>query len=386
MKPNVAALIIFTLLSLTACMESNRGRSQCGTDLTYVTNRFTQGEQATRHASEYQASLTMGSDEFLVNAIIDTASASLVINKKHFDSGFDSVIGKKSFVFDNGYEKAPAVLAKDSVDVACIDNFAARFALAAQESSAENYMGLAYNDPEQHPHEKYTPPFFSQLVAQQGLDDVFSLSLCGTRGRSWVLLGGIDDKMDGLIGNFIPIIEKTAYVVPALTIRRSDNKQVLGTFPTYDPEQKSGTRTIIDSASSFLLLPPDMAERVSKEVEHRADALGLLKQFPAGFFRTERSNSIKAIRFGNETQIRQFPWLEINFLGTDGRNKSLELSPLHYLKEIDTSDPLLRVFAVRETSGDVVLGQPFLENHYTYFDRKNGRLGFGNIDVACSGR
>lgn len=379
-------LSLASLLWLAACAESNRGTSRCRTELTYVTNAFTQGEDALRHASVYQASLAMGSDEYRVEAIIDTASANLVINEKNFATGLDSIMGKKPYVFDNDHEKGAAVNAKDYMDVACIDNASTHFAITAKESNTANYMGLAYSDPKRHDHEAKTPSFFAQLVNNEGLEDVFSLALCGSRSSSWILLGGYDGFMESLIGNFIPIIEKTAYVVPARSIRRADTKAVLGNFPAYDPKTRSGVRTIIDSATSFLLLPTEMAENVASEIAQRADNLGILHQFPSGFFRTERSSSTKTIRFNNLVQLRQFLPLEITFVGDDGKQKALELSPLHYFKEIDTKDPLIRTFAIRETSGDVILGQPFLESHYTYFDRKNSRIGFGNSDIACGMR
>lgn len=129
-----------------------------------------------------------------------------------------------------------------------------------------------------------------------------------------------------------------------------------------------------------------MATNLAHEIYSQADALGLMNQIPSGFFRIERSSSLKPVRFNNITQIRQLPWFEITFVGTDNKTKALELSPLHYLKEIDPADPLVRVFAIRETSGDVVLGQPFLENHYTYFDRAHARIGFAHIDLACGAR
>lgn len=377
-------MVISTLLFMTTCRGGGSGTSQCATDLTYVTNRFTSGEQALRHASEYRAHFLMGSMDFTVKAIVDTASANLVINESNFDYGDETTTGYKPMLFDNGHAKSVALNAKDTVDVACIDDFSARFSLTAKEQATPNYLGLAYSDPEHRPHEGKSAPFFDQLVKNEGFDNVFSLALCGPKGHSRLNLGGIDARMASLVGNFIPIIERTAYVVPALNLRRADNKKILGKFPIYDAENRTGTRTIIDSATSFLMLPSPMAIATSNDIANEARALGLLNRFPDGFFRTERFNSTKVIRFANLAQIRQFPTLEITFLGFDGKKKILALSPLHYFKQIDNQDPMLRTFAIREASGDIILGQPFLENHFAFFDRANGRIGFGNIDLACA--
>lgn len=379
----IALTLVATLLLLLAC-QSNRGTSECATELQYVTNRFTAGTEALRHASEYRAKLMVGAPDVVVEAIVDTGSANFAIDEKNFEFDSETSKSSKPYVFNNGYNRAIAFNAKDSLDVGCFGDFSTRFLLLSGKKDSLNYLGLAYNDPLHRPHEKKSAPFFDQLVVKGGLRNEFSLALCGHRGNSRVLLGGIDEKMKNLVHNFVPIIEKTSYVVPALSLRRADTKKVLGEFPRYDVKNRSGIRTIIDSGSSFLVLPLNMAKSISDEIQKEAEILGLDRSFPEGFFRTERFNSTKVVHFANFNQLRQFPALEITFTGADGEQKNLELSPLHYFKEMDNHNPLIRTFAIRESTGDAILGQPFLENHYTYFDRKNERIGFGNIDLACA--
>lgn len=379
----VFMLTLSAMVFLLSCGGS-RGNSECASKLNYVTNQFTSGENAVRHASEYRVALSVGSDDIAVSAIIDTASANLVINENNFYFGTKTSTGKAPFVYVNGDHQATAINAKDTLDIGCISDLTTRFALTAKDSATDNILGLSFGDPAHRPHEKKSPAFFDQLVKDEGIYNIFSLALCRSFGNSHILLGGIDGNMRPWIGNYIPIIEKTAYVVPAISLRFASTKKVIADFPLYNAKERTGVRTILDSASSFLLLPVEMASTLSNEIEHSARSLDIHKQFPEGFFRTERSNSTKVARFLNLAQIRQFPALEISFRGVDKSIKSLEISPLHYFKEIDADDPLVRTFAVRETSGDVVLGQPFLESHYAVFDRKNARIGFGNIDLACA--
>lgn len=375
-------LILISIFFLTAC-GNNRGSNKCTTELSYITNPFTSGEEAIRHASEYRANFIMGSDDFNVSGVVDTASADLVVNEANFIFGKQSSTGNVPFIVDSGVDRAIALNTKDEVDIGCLEDFSTRFVLTAKDPGTDNVIGLAFSDPDHHPHEKKTVPFLAQLVKKAGIFDAFSLALCGPKGNSRLLLGGVDSFMERLLYNFIPIIEKTAYVVPALSLRFAETKKNVASFPLYDPSQKTGIRTIIDSASSFMLLPSDMALSMARHVQLAADDLMLSSKFPEGFFRTERSNSTKVARFLSPSQIRKFPTFEITFLGFDGKEKALELSPLHYFKEMDNDDPMIRTFAVRETNADVVLGQPFLENHYVFFDRNNARIGFGNIDLAC---
>ncbi len=370
----------FALLLLFNC-GGGRGTSDCRTPLTYVTNQYTSGEDAIRHASEYRVGLSMGADNFVVSAILDTASPQLVINEKNYAFGALTATGAKPFVHRSDSQTATAINAKDNVDVGCMVDKSARFMITAKEASIDNVLGVSFTD---HGTSNDGRPFFDQLVTDEGLHDIFSLALCRYIGNSRILFGGIDNAMKPYIGNFVPIIERSDYVVPAVTLRLGDNKRMLAEFPSYNAITKEGVRTIIDSASAFLLLPVAMANTVALEVSNAANSLNLLNQFPAGFFRTERGNSTKVIRFASLAQIRQFPSLEIGLRGTDGTIKNLEIPPQHYFKEVDSEDALVRTFAIRESNGDAVLGQPFLESHYAVFDRKNGVIGFGNIDMACS--
>lgn len=375
----IGALVV---LVISAC-ESSRGSGNCATNLTYVTNQFTSGDDAIRHASEYRMGLFMGADDFVVTAKIDTSSANLVVNEKNYEFGALTATGSKPFVYQDGSARATAINAKDVVDIGCIENRDSRFTIAARDSSIDNVLGLSFGDPDRRAHEKKGQAFFDQLVEKEGINNIFSLALCRGVGKSRLVLGGVDNDMKDLIRTYIPMSERTAYVVPALSIRLGDSKKHLAHFPSYDARTKEGVRTIIDSSSAFLLLPSDMAVAISDEVQKSARTLNLIDQFPDGFFRTERGATTKVVRFANQAQIRQFPPLEIGFRGQDGSVKNLQIPAQQYLKQIDSDDSLVRTFAVRETSNDIILGQPFLESHYTVFDRSKGLMGFGDIDVAC---
>src|SRR5580704_7031893 len=117
MRTYWAITAILPIIFNSSCLESGRGTSRCKTDLNYVTNRFTAGEEAIRNASVYVANITVGSDDRTIPTIVDTGSASLTINSKSFSNGEDTSLGNKSFQFDNGIEKGPSIAAKDSIDV-----------------------------------------------------------------------------------------------------------------------------------------------------------------------------------------------------------------------------------------------------------------------------
>lgn len=369
---------------LFASCSGQKGISPCAIDLEYTTNVNTYGIDALTKSSAYMASLFVGADDNYISAKLDTGSSYLVVNEQDFIAGINTQFGKSGYGFNYNNNASVAINVVDSLQVGCSTTIDARFAITSKNTPTGNILGLAFGDSQRLPHEAFNKPFFDQLVKSNNMKDVFSLSLCASRARSHVLFGGIDDKMKTRLGNKIPIIEKSSYVVPALSLRMADSKEVLGHFPHYNPKKRSGQKTILDSGTSFNLFPPEMAERAALEVTKRAKELGLYNKLPDGFFRTERSASSRVTRFKNLAQIRQFPSFEITFQGADGSIKALELSPLHYFKEMSNIDPLLRSFGIRESKGPIVLGQPFLENHYVVVDRKNALVAFGDIDYACS--
>ena len=378
-------LVITSLfLVLVGCTKNPPGINQCATNLSYVTNATTIGDDAIKGAAKYLAKITLGSDEDVVHLKLDTGSSNLIINASNFSYGDDTITGQKAYVYDSGTNRSIAINAQDEIGLGCFDDIKAKFSLTAKDDSAENVLGLGFGDKERLPHEAQVPAFFGQLVKNTDANNLFSLALCGYKPTSHVLFGGVDQRMKGLVGKFVPIIERSAFVVPAETLRLMDSKKVIGKFDQYDPESKTGIKTYLDSGTAFLLLPPKMAQNFATVVSARAEELGFANSISPNFYRTARSVSTTTARFESEAQIRQFPRFEITFQGADGTTKALELSPRHYLKPMHPHDPLQRTFAVRESNDDTVLGQPFLENHYLVFDRKNNAVGFGNIDVACA--
>lgn len=383
MKLEFLVLLGLSPLLCAACNNS-QGISTCATELIYKTNANTYGIDAITKSSVYMASLFIGEDDNYIFAKLDTGSSELIINEEDFIAGTNTQLGKSGYSLNMSNDKSVAINAVDSMQVGCSTTIDARFAITSKNLPTGNTLGLSYGDVDRLPHEAYNKPFFDQLVKANGFKDVFSLSLCASRAASHVLFGSIDEKMKGRLNNMIPIIEKSSYVVPALTLRLADSKKIIGHFPSYNPKKRTGQKTILDSGTSFNLFPPEMAESAAAEVISRAKELGLYNRLPNGFFRTDRSASSRTTRFKNMAQIRQFPTFEITFQGVDGNIKALELSPEHYFKEMSSFDPLTRSFGIRESKGAVVLGQPFLENHYIVVDRKNARVAFGDIDYACS--
>jgi hypothetical protein len=358
--------------------------SPCAHELHYITNPLSSGSEALSDASAYMLSFFVGSDDLYISAKLDTGSSLLVINEESFAVSDNTRLGEKAYDFNTSSHTSLAINAIDSLQMGCVEALDTRFALTSKKEVTGNSVGLAFGDFARLPHEANNKAFFDQLVNNNNIKDIISFALCATRAPSYVLFGGINPKMLNKINNFIPIIEKTSYVVPALSLRRADNKKIIADFPIYDPKTQKGQKTILDSAAAFILVTPEMASAMAFEISSQAKELGLYDRLPKDFFRTEPASALHLSKFKSLAHLRRFPSFEITFRGDDGEIKALELSPLHYFKEMSSINPLIRAFGIRESKDTLVLGQPFLENHYIVLDRKNALVAFGDINYACT--
>lgn len=376
MKQKVLVLLLLGALN-TGCYKSKPKTSSCAQKLIYKSDTQNAGEDAIYQGTGYFMNLAYGEDNNDFLAKVDTATSSLVLN----DETAPGQRTFKPFVYSFGSKLGQAARTKTDLDMVCGNDLNIGFAILEDNIEMPNVIGLSYGDPDRFKHEKKLKPFFDQIVEKYGYQDIFSLSLCVDSDNSNIIIGGFDENVPLLAT--IPIIEKTSFTVPALKILRSDTKKILGTFPIYDSSDKNSIKTILDSSSTFTMLPVEVTNAIVDEIIQRAQNLGLASSFPVGFFNTQRGSGTIPVKFADLKQLKQFPSFEIEFLDSFGEKKYLSLMPEYYFKSVDPNDKLIRIFTFRQTQGTITLGQPFMENHYMVFDRENGIIGFGDINRAC---
>ena len=359
--------LYFMLLSLISCYSQSPKTAFCKHKLIYETDYNTAGEKAFKEGASYKANIFAGENNDLFWVNIDTAAKDLVLGEPQSDS----LENTAEIPYNYGSSLVPIYPQKKNIDLVCGLNLHTDVLVSPKEYSTPNVLGLSYAK----------NSFFDQLVKNYNYEDMFSLALCGFNKGSFIILGGYDSSVP--IISSIPIIEKSYFVVPALKLLLSDSKRVIGEFPRYDIDKKSGRKTILDSSSAFLLLPVEIAQEMLKEIISTADNIGIINAFPYNFFNTDRGSGIKLVKFADANQIRQFPTFEIEFLGLNNKKEYLDIKPEYYFKAMDKKDPLMRAFSIRHTQSDIVLGQPFMENYYMVFDRENGIVNFGDIAKVC---
>ena len=359
-------LYIVVMISLISCYTQSPKTTFCKNKLIYETNSNSAGEAAIKEGAAYKINLFTGDNNESVFANIDTAAKDLVLQET--DEGLTQ---NNEIIYHHGSSLIPVYPQKKEIDFVCGLDLNTDILVSSKEYSIPNVLGLSYAN----------NSFFDQLVQSYNYENMFSLALCGFKKGSFIILGGYDDSIN--IISRIHIIEKSSFVVPALKMLLADSKRVIGEFPHYDKNTKNEPKVILDSASTFLLLPVNIAQEMLKEIISTADKIGIINAFPYNFFNTDRGSGIKLVKFDNHNQIRQFPTFKIEFLGLNGKKEYLDIKPEYYFKTMEPKDELLRTFAIRHTQSDIVLGQPFMENYYMVFDRENGIISFGDINKAC---
>ncbi len=384
---------IAALLLVTACSSPGAppADEQCSEGATHALTRGGLAPLELFHTSSlYFVNLEIGAGDGVQELpfAIDTGSASLVAqgnpdlcptcsgHPRYAPSGSSEPTASGSYALVFGSGSGTAQTYVDDVKIGCEPSSRLSFAVLNEAQGMPNILGLAYASLVT-PGE--APAFFDQIAAEDELEDVFSLLLCGSKGGH-LTLGKAAENIDIGSAEYTPILEESYYVVDAKEVRVKGAAS-LGTFPsTSDP---SLDRPIVDSGTTMLLLPDSIVTPLVEEMKQRASAAGLA--IDDGFWEsTDSAADIHKATITDE-QIALFPELELVLADMGSGTVVVEIAPQTYLRRFGYEEAHDRVFAIRATAGRAVLGQVFLENSYVIFDRENQRIGLIPNEGLCSG-
>lgn len=243
------------------------------------------------------------------------------------------------------------------------------------------------------------PPCFTALEAEGLVADCFALSVrravvhvrhadaspheldADPLNRGTLVLGGGDHCTALYEGTLktMAVVHDQYYNVVLRSVRVGSGIEL--SVPPLDPQDVAAylSNAIIDTGSSFLILPADLYQRVCAE-------LGALDpRLPAAI---ERFNTAFATGGGlPDTDIRHLPWPVLHFRlqGQDGLDVELSLHPSQYW-EANALAPGQALLLLRSQiagwPAQSILGLPLLCGRFVVFDRSVG--GHGVIRVASA--
>ncbi|CAD5116949.1 DgyrCDS5789 [Dimorphilus gyrociliatus] len=344
----------------------------------------------------YYVAIDIGTPPQRFNVLIDTGSSNFAIAGKpentlykYFNSKNSSTFTNIGRVVDVKYTQGEwlGILGADKINLPKVNdvNCTAYVSLIEESSQFfvegsnwEGILGLAYA--ELAVPDSTVTPFFDSLISENpGIDDLFSVHLCGVRKdyttAGTMTIGGIDKSLFNGDIQYVPIKRKAYYEVVIGDVK------VNGQSLSMDCKEYNFDKTIVDTGTTDLKLP----KRVYREVISRLKTItfqdeDLRRQVRSSFWEGLSplcSNSVKIDEV--------FPNLEIELLQNDTSTIRLTLKPHIYIerKEVNLGD-VCYTFSISESKRGTVFGAVAMAGFYTIFDRKNERLGFaatncGNI-------
>ncbi|XP_055867846.1 beta-secretase 1-like [Biomphalaria glabrata] len=265
------------------------------------------------------------------------------------------------------------------VNIACITKSKNFF---IPEAEWQGILGLGYKGLAR-PSSSITPFWDSVLESHPDLEDIFSMSLCGS---AFVHTSGELLRQGSLIfGGIVPSLSRTPLLYAPIT-RELYYEVVLTDIAVANKplglhcKEYNFDKTMVDSGTTNIRLPTkvfnELVAVIHKDVKADGNVLGITSSFYDG-------ESI--LCFADlATLFVSFPVISFELMMSENSSFKLHLSPQHYLRPVDMILEEIGScvkFGFSPSNGGTVLGAVLMEAFYVVFDRKAKQIGFGQ--TAC---
>ncbi|MEM7495809.1 MAG: pepsin-like aspartic protease [Myxococcota bacterium] len=286
--------------------------------------------------SEYFVDLHVGDSNKpqTIHAVADTGSANLILQgkgcngcreKTRYAPSKIAVAMGDPYSLQYGSGNAMVQPVRDQIALQCGPSFPYTFAMITESKNIPNVVGLAFPGVMSDPgHHRY------RTTSSQGKDDTFlgqffdynpavprkfSLALCGHHEGGEIVIGGTDPRVSARdVTRWTPIVKQTYHVVPALSlwIVDGEKREKLGEFPDSRLSDGYSDVVILDSGSTFTVLPADMLNQLTARLQGIAQSYGM--RLPDGFWNTG-SGGKAVLASKSQLDVTKFPKLELVLAG-----------------------------------------------------------------------
>ncbi|XP_071806812.1 beta-secretase 1-like isoform X1 [Asterias amurensis] len=249
------------------------------------------------------------------------------------------------------------------------------------ESNWQGILGLAYAEIARP--DSTVLPFFDSLVQQSGIEDIFSLQLCGlanTTGNSsrtnvtgTMTIGGLDKGLYKGVMWFTPTRNNWYYEVIILDI------EVNGRSLNMDCKEYNFDKTIVDSGTTNLRLPTRVFEALKLIINETVSKL-IDEPIPDNFWTGEE---LICHKHSTEPWV-WFPSLAILLNSSPNTAFRLKILSRQYLRLVDSdkNGEHCYKYGISSSTTGSVIGAVVLEGFYVVFDRANQSVGFAKSSCA----
>lgn len=245
-------------------------------------------------------------------------------------------------------------------------------------SNWQGILGLAYAEIARP--DRSVIPFFDSLVKDTGIDNLFSLQLCGlvyeTADKSDVEMGGTltfgdtDPALHTGQLYYTPINKEWYYDVVIVDVK------VDGVSLQLDCKEYNFVKSIVDSGTTNLRLPMKVFAGVVQRIKNYLLARS---EVPSNDFFSGATSicwPTKAVPYS------YFPVLTLSMPTINGTQFELRIAPQQYLRPVgelfdEAPDQDCFKFAISNSTTGTVIGAVAMEGFYVIFDKANRQMGFG---------
>eukprot|EP01095_Lingulamoeba_sp_RSL-Kostka_P003858 TRINITY_DN14977_c0_g1_i1.p1 TRINITY_DN14977_c0_g1~~TRINITY_DN14977_c0_g1_i1.p1 ORF type:complete len:422 (-),score=152.86 TRINITY_DN14977_c0_g1_i1:174-1439(-) len=228
----------------------------------------------------------------------------------------------------------------------------------------DGIMGFAYGKIS----EIGAPTVFETLVNDGQIDNVFSMCLNATGG--YLTLGEAGTHHTG---NFVytPIVQEQFYTIYL------DDMSVFGNSIGVSADTYNRFGTIVDSGTTLLILPNAAYSALEDTLKDSCGSNNLVGICGVSNF----VNIFNGFCYQmTEQEVMEYPPIRFTF-GKGNSQIDVSISPKSYLRQGYCSDPSYYALAIAKGGllSPLILGDTFMQNFETVFDRANTRVGFAPV-------
>lgn len=333
---------------------------------------YTRDLDGTPVRGEYTTEIQIGTPPQTFEVVMDSGSSNLIVlgdptlcdncsheagNQYSPSSSSTSQATNRDYTIQYGSGSLDATEYTDAVGLPGQPSFSYTFGVMTHDANVPNILGLAYQSLAE-PQGSPLTPWFDALVSQTGIANEFSMLLCGAEKGGRLELGGHSVEPTA----WMDVAEQAWYVVKPDSLQVKGGA-VLGSF--------AGVQTIVDSGTTELVVPQKMLNGIVEAVANAANAAKLaFGTLQGGGYALEATPG----------DLSALPTFQV----VAGEN-TFDIAPSTYLKPVEQEKGETVYMLAVSAQNQGILGQVFMENFYTVFDRESqpNRVGFAPVGTLC---
>ncbi|XP_072022572.1 beta-secretase 1-like [Amphiura filiformis] len=389
--------------SIDGAVQVRRRRSVGASDNGDVRWKYARNNLRGRAGQGYYIEMSIGTPKQNFHVLVDTGSANFAVAaaphefiktffKTNESTTYKDLKKKVKVPYTQGEWDGNLCQDMTSIvtgpDVAVMSNIAAithSEAFFINGSNWQGILGLGYADIARP--DNTVEPFFTTLVRQGHVENIFAIQLCGpnlnkqpssagateAEVAGTMTVGGVDDTLYNGTMWYTPLTKERFYEVVVVDMEVNNESLAM------DCKEYNFDKTIVDSGTTNLRLPEAVFSKLNAKITQVLKPILKNKTIPPEFW----SGDQLICRDGPIEPWDWFPTISITLQGMDEEQAfKLVVSPKQYLSIVEPDSEHCYKYGISSSKSGAVIGAVVMEGFYVVFDRNNKSVGFAMSTCA----